>query len=36
MSVPAGAKSKHSHSDAEAKFKWDDPLLLDDHRLADG
>jgi glutaryl-CoA dehydrogenase len=30
MSAPAGAKSKHSHSDAEAKFKWDDPLLLDD------
>ncbi len=30
MSAPAGAKSKHSHSDAEAKFKWDDPLLLED------
>ena len=30
MSAPAGAPSKHSHSDAEAKFKWDDPLLLDD------
>jgi len=30
MSAPAGAKSKHTHSDAEAKFKWDDPLLLDE------
>jgi glutaryl-CoA dehydrogenase len=30
MSAPVQAKSKHSHSDAEAKFKWDDPLLLED------
>jgi len=30
MSAPAGAKSKHSHSDGEAKFKWDDPLLLEE------
>ncbi len=30
MSAKAEAKSKHAHSDAEAKFKWDDPLLLDD------
>ena len=30
MSAPAGAQSKHSHSDAEAKFKWDDPLLLEE------
>jgi glutaryl-CoA dehydrogenase len=30
MSAPAQAKPKHSHSDAEGKFKWDDPLLLDD------
>jgi glutaryl-CoA dehydrogenase len=29
MSAPAKA-SRHSHSDAEAKFKWDDPLMLDD------
>jgi glutaryl-CoA dehydrogenase len=29
MSAPAKA-SRHSHSDAEAKFKWDDPLLLDE------
>ncbi len=30
MSAPAANKSKHSHSDAEAKFKWDDPLLLEE------
>jgi glutaryl-CoA dehydrogenase len=30
MSAPAQTKPKHSHSDAEAKFKWDDPLLLED------
>ena len=29
MSAPAKA-SRHSHSDVDAKFKWDDPLLLDD------
>jgi glutaryl-CoA dehydrogenase len=30
MSAPAAPKTKHSHSDAEAKFKWDDPLLLEE------
>src|SRR5205085_11176400 len=30
MSAPAPTKAKHAHSDAEAKFKWDDPLLLED------
>jgi glutaryl-CoA dehydrogenase len=30
MSAPAQTKPKHSHSDVEAKFKWDDPLLLEE------
>jgi glutaryl-CoA dehydrogenase len=30
MSAPAGTRSKHSHTDADAKFKWDDPLLLEE------
>jgi hypothetical protein len=30
MSTGKHPKPKHSHSEAEANFKWDDPLLVDD------